>query len=73
MENGIRKNQRQARKSYVVYGGLLQVDEGRQLAFEKANPTAKSAIQRRCGICKVPGHTRRKCLGIQDFIHVIIL
>ena len=42
----------------MAHGGLLQVDEGRQLAFEKIGPTVKSATQRRCGICKLPGHTR---------------
>jgi len=72
IENGIRKKQKQARKSYVARGGLLQVDKGQQLALEKDNPTAKSATQRLCGICRLPGHTRRKCPGIQDSIHVII-
>jgi hypothetical protein len=55
-----------------LISGLLQVDKGRQLAFEKIDPTVKSAIQRRCSICKLPGHTRRKFPGIQDSIHVII-
>ena len=71
-ENQIRNKKKQARRSYIARGGLLHVEEGRQLALEKAEPTAKSAKPRLCGNCKLPGHTRRKCPGIQDSIHVHI-
>ena len=52
----------------MAHSGLLQIDEGRQLAFEKIDPT----VTRRCGICKLPGHTHQKFPGIQDSIHIII-
>jgi hypothetical protein len=60
------------KKRLVARGGLLQVEEGRQLANEKAKPTANSTTQRLCGACKLPGHNRRTCPGIQDSIHVAI-
>ena len=71
-ENQIRSKKKQSRRSYVARGGLLQVEDGRELARAKANPPANPATQRQCGNCRLPGHNRRKCPGIQDSIHVVI-
>ena len=69
-ENQWKRKKKEARRSYVARGGLLQVEEGRQLASERTKPTANSTTQRLCGACKLPGHNRRTCPGIQDSIHV---
>jgi hypothetical protein len=71
-ENQWRRKKKEAKRSYVARGGLLQVEDGRQLASEKAKPTANSTTQQLCGTCKLPGHNRRTCSGIQDSIHVAI-
>jgi hypothetical protein len=71
-ENQIRSKKKQARRFYIARGGLLTVGEGRRLALEKHARMAKPASRRLCGNCRLPGHTRRKCPGIQDSIHVII-
>ena len=71
-ENQWRRKKKEARRSYVAYRDLLQVEEGRQLANEKAKPTANSTTQQLCGVCKLPGHNRRTCPGIQDSIHIAI-
>jgi hypothetical protein len=71
-ENQWRRKKKEARRSYVARRGLLQVEEGRQLANEKAKPTANSTTQRLCGTYKLPGHNRHTCPGIQDSIHIAI-
>ena len=71
-ESQWRRKKKEVRRSYVACGGLLQVEEGWQLAIEKAKPTADSITQRLCNMCKLPGHNRRTCSGIQDSIHVAI-
>ena len=69
-ENQWKRKKKEARRSYVARGGLLQVEEGRQLASERTKLTANSTTQRLCGACKLPGHNQRTCPGIQDSIHV---
>jgi hypothetical protein len=41
-ENQWKRKKKEARRSYVARGGLLQVEEGRQLASERTKPTANS-------------------------------
>ena len=71
-KNQIRNKKKQVRRSYIAHRGLLYVEEGRQLALEKAGPIAKSAKLRLCSNCKLPSYIQRKCPGIQDSIHVHI-
>jgi hypothetical protein len=71
-ENQWRRKKKEARRSYVARGGLLQVKDSQQLASEKAKPTANSTTQRLCDTCKLPGHNRRIYSGIQDSIHIAI-
>jgi hypothetical protein len=71
-ENQWRRKKKEVRRSYVARGGLLLVEDGRQLASEKSKPTANSTTQQLYNKCKLPGYNRRTCSGIQDSIHVII-
>ncbi len=80
-ENSRQKKKRNARRSYVARGGILTVEEGLQLAEERAEgsrarsgeagSSEQTRPQRLCGICRQPGHNRLKCPGIQDCIQVI--
>jgi hypothetical protein len=71
-ENQWRRKKKKVKRSYVAHRGLLQVEEGRQLANEKAKPTANSTTQQLCGVCKLPGHNRYTYPRIQDSIHIAI-
>ena len=80
-ENARQKKKKQARRSYIAQGGVLTIEQGLQLIEEKERKkqAAGSTTQRLCSICRLPGHNKRNCPGIQesddasiqDSIHVI--
>jgi hypothetical protein len=81
-EENQRQHAKRIRRSYIGHRDFLTVAEGLQRVEERAQvgqgTRARSGApqQRLCGICRAPGHDRRKCPGnadsTQDSIHVII-
>jgi hypothetical protein len=81
-ENDRQKKKRNVRCSYVARGGILAVEQGLQLAEERADSgegsrarsgaAGRSDSQRLCSNCKLPGHNVRTCPGVKDSIHIII-
>ena len=67
-ENARQKRKRHARRSYIAQGGLLTVTQGLQLVEqrEQERQGGDSTTRRLCGICRLPGHNRKRCPQIED-------